>query len=72
MPARAESGTTFNMQAHRGGCHCGAVAFEVYTPDEVELVGCNCSMCAKTTPDVPSVQETTPGSTIPLPTALAA
>jgi len=33
---------------HRGGCHCGAVAFEVATPDEVELVDCNCSMCAKT------------------------
>ena len=30
------------------------------------------SMCAKTTPEVPSVQETMPGSTMPLPTALAA
>ncbi len=37
-----------NMSWHRGGCHCGAVAFEVLTPDEVELVDCNCSMCAKT------------------------
>jgi hypothetical protein len=36
------------MQWHRGGCHCGTVAFEVATPDEVELVDCNCSMCAKT------------------------
>ena len=36
------------MQWHRGGCHCGAVAFEVEAPDEVELVDCNCSMCAKT------------------------
>ena len=29
-------------------------------------------MCANTTPEVPSVQETMPGSTMPLPTALAA
>lgn len=33
---------------HRGGCHCGAVAFEVEASDEIELVDCNCSMCAKT------------------------
>lgn len=32
----------------RGGCHCGAVAFEVMAPDEVELIDCNCSMCSKT------------------------
>jgi hypothetical protein len=36
------------MQWHRGGCHCGAVAFEAQAPDEIELVDCNCSMCAKT------------------------
>jgi hypothetical protein len=33
---------------HKGGCHCGAVAFEANAPAEVELVDCNCSMCAKT------------------------
>ena len=33
---------------HKGGCHCGAVAFEVRAPNEVELVDCNCSMCFKT------------------------
>jgi hypothetical protein len=33
---------------HRGGCHCGAVAFEVQTAPEVELVDCNCSICRKT------------------------
>ncbi|HWD26051.1 MAG TPA: GFA family protein [Rhizomicrobium sp.] len=33
---------------HKGGCHCGAVAFEANAPSEVELVDCNCSMCAKT------------------------
>jgi hypothetical protein len=32
----------------QGGCHCGAVAFEVLTTDEVELVECNCSVCTMT------------------------
>ena len=36
------------MAWHKGGCHCGAVSFEVRAPNEVELVDCNCSMCAKT------------------------
>jgi centromere protein V len=31
---------------HRGGCHCGAVAFEVDAPPELEVVECNCSICA--------------------------
>ncbi|HXQ63883.1 MAG TPA: GFA family protein [Steroidobacteraceae bacterium] len=33
---------------HRGGCHCGAVAFEVDAPAEIEVVECNCSICAMT------------------------
>ncbi|MBI1329416.1 MAG: GFA family protein [Alphaproteobacteria bacterium] len=33
---------------HSGGCHCGAVRFEVRAPDEIELVDCNCSICTKT------------------------
>ena len=36
------------MTWRKGGCHCGAVAYEVLAPDEVELVACNCSICAKT------------------------
>jgi hypothetical protein len=36
------------MSWHRGGCHCGAVQFEVAAPDNVELIDCNCSMCVKT------------------------
>ena len=36
------------MSWKRGGCHCGAVAFEVLMPSEVEAVDCNCSICAKT------------------------
>ena len=31
-----------------GGCHCGAVAFEVYADDDAELSDCNCSICAMT------------------------
>jgi hypothetical protein len=31
-----------------GGCHCGAVRFEVALPDEVEAQDCNCSICAMT------------------------
>lgn len=30
-----------------GGCHCGAVRFEVAAPDAVEVEDCNCSMCAR-------------------------
>lgn len=31
-----------------GGCHCGAVEFEVETSPEIEAQECNCSICAKT------------------------
>lgn len=31
-----------------GGCHCGAVRFEVQTPNSIEVEDCNCSMCART------------------------
>jgi len=33
---------------HRGGCHCGAVAFEVDAPARVTVSECNCSMCRMT------------------------
>jgi hypothetical protein len=33
--------------AHQGGCHCGAVRFEVLAPAEIEVSECNCSICAK-------------------------
>lgn len=32
---------------HRGGCHCGAVRFEVDAPARIEVLSCNCSMCAR-------------------------
>ncbi|MCA8900501.1 MAG: GFA family protein [Hyphomonas sp.] len=31
---------------HQGGCHCGAVRFEVDLPDAFEVEDCNCSICA--------------------------
>jgi hypothetical protein len=36
------------LRTRTGGCHCGAVRFEAQVSDEIELVDCNCSMCAKT------------------------
>lgn len=36
------------MTWHKGGCHCGAVSYEVQAPAEVELVACNCTICSMT------------------------
>ena len=33
---------------HTGGCHCGAVRFEVRAPRRLTVQRCNCSMCART------------------------
>ncbi len=33
---------------HRGGCHCGAVRFELQAPAHVLAQSCNCSICART------------------------
>ena len=30
---------------HSGGCHCGAVAFEVDAPARIVASDCNCSIC---------------------------
>jgi len=30
---------------HSGGCHCGAVAFEVEAPAKIVASDCNCSIC---------------------------
>ncbi|MGR9052503.1 MAG: GFA family protein [Gammaproteobacteria bacterium] len=32
---------------YQGGCHCGAVRFEVEAPETVECQQCNCSICTK-------------------------
>ena len=36
------------MPSISGGCHCGAVRFEAEVPSLVEVLDCNCSICAKT------------------------
>jgi hypothetical protein len=33
------------LVTHRGGCHCGAVAFEVAAPARLTASECNCSIC---------------------------
>jgi len=33
---------------HRGGCHCGAVKFEVDAPARLVVQDCNCSICCMT------------------------
>ncbi len=33
---------------HKGGCHCGAVRFEVEAPSDIEATRCTCSICTMT------------------------
>jgi hypothetical protein len=33
---------------YHGGCHCGAVRFEVEAPERFTALDCNCTMCAMT------------------------
>ncbi len=36
------------MKTYEGGCHCGAVRFEVQAAQTIErLLECNCSVCTK-------------------------
>jgi hypothetical protein len=37
-----------SLITHRGGCHCGAVRFEVEAPARLRVLDCNCSMCRMT------------------------
>jgi hypothetical protein len=37
-----------NLTAYEGGCHCGAVRFEVDASVPVEVHQCNCSICELT------------------------
>lgn len=32
---------------YKGGCHCGAVKFEIEAPVQIKCGDCNCSICAK-------------------------
>jgi hypothetical protein len=42
------STATPGLVTHRGGCHCGAVRFEVDAPARLLVHDCNCSICAMT------------------------
>ena len=33
---------------HTGGCHCGAVRFEVEAPERFTALDCNCTLCSMT------------------------
>lgn len=35
------------MKVHQGGCHCGAVRFEVDVPKNPVVQECNCSICSR-------------------------
>ncbi|KAK8728324.1 hypothetical protein OTU49_009229 [Cherax quadricarinatus] len=35
------------MVNHQGGCHCGAVRFQVVAPSHIKVIECNCSICVK-------------------------
>jgi hypothetical protein len=35
------------MVSHTGGCHCGAVRFEVVAPKKLSVSECNCSICSR-------------------------
>ncbi|MEE6468483.1 hypothetical protein FKM82_008297 [Ascaphus truei] len=35
------------LMKHTGGCHCGAVRFEVWESSELHIFDCNCSICVK-------------------------
>jgi hypothetical protein len=34
-----------SLVKHRGGCHCGTVAFEVEAPARLTVSDCDCSIC---------------------------
>ncbi|MGI9245799.1 MAG: GFA family protein [Steroidobacteraceae bacterium] len=39
--------TASGYVTHRGGCHCGAVAYEADAPARLQVVECNCSICSR-------------------------
>ncbi|CAG5877650.1 unnamed protein product [Menidia menidia] len=36
-----------DLVKHEGGCHCGAVRFEVWSSSDLHVFHCNCSICTK-------------------------
>jgi centromere protein V len=49
-PAAGQGGrmSMTSLITHRGGCHCGAVAFELDAAARVTVQECNCSICHMT------------------------
>jgi len=41
------SGNLTSIVTAHGGCHCGAVKFQVSVPESVKVLHCNCSICTK-------------------------
>ncbi|XP_072178938.1 centromere protein V-like [Diadema setosum] len=41
----AEKKPVKSLVRHVGGCHCGAVRFEVWAPSKVAVWDCTCSIC---------------------------
>ena len=39
---------TNDRVTHTGGCHCGAVRFQVQAPAYLRVQACNCSICSMT------------------------
>ena len=44
---RAAQSLTGAPRWHAGGCHCGRVRIEALAPAHLQLLDCNCSMCAR-------------------------
>lgn len=43
-----ESNVETQLNTYLGGCHCGAIRFQVQVnPSQVEVEDCNCSICQK-------------------------
>ncbi|KAG7157000.1 centromere protein V-like [Homarus americanus] len=36
-----------DLVRHLGGCHCGAIRFEVMAPSTLIVIDCTCSLCVK-------------------------
>ncbi|KAL0994414.1 hypothetical protein UPYG_G00121900 [Umbra pygmaea] len=47
MPNPASSGQKMDRVKHTGGCHCGAVRFEVWNSPDLHVFHCDCSICTK-------------------------